>query len=249
MTGKQVGQENKGSSSRRWLIAGASFILCGIFLVWVAVPWGVQEYAISTLKDLGFREVSLTVEELRPWGSKISKATLADEKTNFSVEEIIVRYEPSEVLDGSFYALTIDQPFLEVDLKEWSEEFSNLSSSSKSESESLEKTLRSFIHEPRLKKLRLRNAQTDLLWEKRRASCRTNALLRSGEGMLHLDLNGSLGDASISGVASITLDQDETAIIAMAEFPDLPSLAEGLLPWFDVFASCGDLLISAARLR
>ena len=73
MTGKQVGQENKGSSSRRWLIAGASFILCGIFLVWVAVPWGVQKYAISTLKDLGFREVSLTVEELRPWGSKISE--------------------------------------------------------------------------------------------------------------------------------------------------------------------------------
>ncbi len=217
---------------RRFLIGLGvfSFLFLGI---WLILPFLLERYAVSTIRDLGFGEVSLKVENLGPWGTRISDASLADDKTSLSINEVVVRYQPTRAMDGRFHALTLDQPKLEIDLKSWLKGLESSNDSSGANSANLEETIRSLIRDPILNRFRLRNSLTTLLWDDYRVTAGIDALMRAGKDFLYLDLNGSLLETPVSATASISLEGNRTELVSAIELPQLSLLQLASKPYLD----------------
>ena len=202
---------------RRRFIIGLGLLSSFLLGVWLILPFLLERYAVLTIRDFGFGEVSLKVEDLGPWGTTISDASLADEKTSLSINEVVVRYQPTKVMDGRFHALTLDQPELRIDLKAWLKGLASSADPSGGNKKNLEEAIRAFIREPVLNRFRLRESKATLLWDNYSATAGMNALMRAGNDFLYLDLNGSLLETPVSAIASISGGSDGVGFALPAE--------------------------------
>ena len=119
-------------------------------------------------RDSGFSEFDAEVEEIDPWGTRISKIQMhKKEQMSLAVEQVQLFYAPASVAQGKLDAVSMTG--LELDFKADAETSADRPETDSPES--MEETLVQFLEAPYVTHLRIRDSKLKVNWKKHFSMC------------------------------------------------------------------------------
>ena len=127
-----------------------------IFLVWVSLPfllnWGLSKMA----RESGFSEFDAEVEQIDPWGTRISKIQMhKKQQMRLTVEQVNLVYAPASVAQGKLDAISMTG--LDLDFQADAETSADRPETDSPEN--MEETLARFLASPDVTHLRIRDSK------------------------------------------------------------------------------------------
>jgi len=189
-----------------------------IFLVWVSLPfllnWGLSGMA----RDSGFSEFDAEVEEIDPWGTRISKIQMhKKEQMSLAVEQVQLFYAPASVAQGKLDAVSMTG--LELDFKADAETSADRPETDSPES--MEETLVQFLEAPYVTHLRIRDSKLKVNWKKQGYPVDFTLKGDFHNQIGRLILDGFLSGFPFRSKVDLARDEGKTYLTGEVIFPDL----------------------------
>ena len=189
----------------RLLLGIFVLLVCSLSILWWRLPRLFEYYTAKEAEEVGFHEPTVVIEqvELSSKGSSITGLRLSDDKTDLTLARLAVAYDLDEVLDGVVEELELFDLRLVLDMQAWVDELTEPSLTD----ETIEEQIRLFLEQPVFRQLQLHDANVTLNYGDAQGRARFDARLSAGSSAISLDLNGSIGEAPVSVLASFAAEE------------------------------------------
>ncbi len=205
-------------------------LVCGLSILWWRLPRLLESFTAKEAAEVGFHEPTVVIEqvELSSKGSSITGLRLSDEKTDLTLARFAVAYDLDEALDGMVEELELFGLRLVLDMQAWVDELTEPSSLT---DETIEEQIRLFLEQPVFRNIQLHDANLTVNYGDSQGRARIDARLSAGSSGISLDLNGSIGEAPVSVLASFAAEENPTSLTSHFGFPDLVALKKAIGGW------------------
>lgn len=117
----------KKKLSKLKLFLWVTLILCGsLVFIWTSLPSFLESGFRKFARDSGFNLHSIIINEITPWGSRVSGLDADFTDGNFSLQQLDLRYDPTQLAQGQLRAVSLTTPSAEIDLDAMLERFEEI---------------------------------------------------------------------------------------------------------------------------
>ncbi|MDC0363614.1 YdbH domain-containing protein [Opitutales bacterium] len=188
---------------------------------------GIRKFA----RDSGINLHSIIIDEITPWSSRVSGLSSDFQEGKFSLQQLDLRYEPTQLAQGQLRAVSLTSPLLEIDIDatlERLEGIENANTDSKIQADEL-------LSNPPVQHLRFRDLELSFN--------RVDTIARSqwdieGDfhpGLAQLRLDGNLTGLPWQGDLTLVQEGSDLFLGASLQFSDLSKILNSVKTVSELF--------------
>ena len=207
--------------SKLKLFLWVTLILSGsLVFVLTSLPSFLESGIRKFARDSGINLHSIIIDEITPWSSRVSGLSSDFQEGKFSLQQLDLRYEPTQLAQGQLRAVSLTSPLLEIDIDatlERLEGIENANTDSKIQADEL-------LSNPPVQHLRFRDLELSFN--------RVDTIARSqwdieGDfhpGLAQLRLDGNLTGLPWQGDLTLVQEGSDLFLGASLQFSDLSKI-------------------------
>ena len=152
----------KKKLSKLKLFLWVSLILSGsLVFIWTSLPSFLESGFRKFARDSGFNLHSIIIDEITPWGSGVSGLESDFTVGNFSLQQLDLRYDPTQLAQGHSRAVSLTSPSVEIDIEALLERLEGIEHTSQDSNE-LQIQVDELLNSPPVQYLRFRDLDISL---------------------------------------------------------------------------------------
>ena len=225
----------KKKLSKLKLFLWVTLILSGsLVFIWTSLPSFLESGFRKFARDSGFNLHSIIINEITPWGSRVSGLGSDFSEGNLSLQQLDLRYDPTQLVKGQLRAVSLTSPSVEIDLDALLDRLGEVKHANTNHND-LRIQIDELLNNPPVQYLRFRDLDVSLN--------RVDTIARSHwdiEGDFHprlaqLRIDGNLTGLPWQGDLTLVQEGSDLFLGASLQFSDLSTMLKSVKTVSELF--------------
>ena len=218
--------------SKLKLFLWVTLILSGsLVFVLTSLPSFLESGIRKFARDSGINLHSIIIDEITPWSSRVSGLSSDFQEGKFSLQQLDLRYEPTQLAQGQLRAVSLTSPLLEIDIDatlERLEGIENANTDSKIQADEL-------LSNPPVQHLRFRDLELSFNRVDTIALSQWDIEGDFHPGLAQLRLDGNLTGLPWQGDLTLVQEGSDLFLGASLQFSDLSKILNSVKTVSELF--------------
>jgi hypothetical protein len=223
--------------SKPKLFLWVSLILFGsLVFVWTSLPSFLESGFRKFSRDSGINLHSIIIDEITPWSSRASRLGSNFPMGNFSLQQLDLRYDPTQLAQGQLQAVSLTSPSLEIELDTLLERLGEIEGANTG-SNDLKVEVDDFMSSPPIQYLRFRDFELSLNSVDTTARSQWDIEGDFHPGLAQLRIDGNLTGLPWQGDLTLVKEGSDLFLGASLQFSDLSKIFNSVKTVSELFAN------------